>query len=108
MIHDNVLVAHELMHYLYSSKNSPNKGCVVKLDMSKAYDRVKWSFLENVMKNMGFSSAWVNKIMDCVCTVRYRAIRINPMSLFRRGVSFKGTRFLLTCFFFVWMPCLVC
>lgn len=72
MIHDNVLVAHELMHYLYSSKNSPNKGCVVKLDMSKAYDRVERRLLENVMIKMGFSSVWVNKIMDCVCTVRYR------------------------------------
>ncbi|KAK5812334.1 hypothetical protein PVK06_027763 [Gossypium arboreum] len=35
MIHDNVLVAHTLMHYLRSSKNGPNKGCVVKLDMRK-------------------------------------------------------------------------
>ncbi|KAA3468129.1 reverse transcriptase [Gossypium australe] len=36
MIHDNVIIAHELVHYLRSSKNGPNKGCVVKLDMSKA------------------------------------------------------------------------
>ncbi|KAG8472680.1 hypothetical protein CXB51_034614 [Gossypium anomalum] len=41
MIHDNVLVAHKLMHYLRSSKNGPKKGCMVKLDMSKAYDRVE-------------------------------------------------------------------
>ncbi|XP_012442051.2 uncharacterized protein LOC105767072 [Gossypium raimondii] len=72
MIHDNVLVAHELMHYLRSSKNGPNKGCVIKLDMSKAYDRVEWSFLEKVLLKMGFSNAWVVKIMDCVCSVRYR------------------------------------
>ncbi|XP_017609264.1 uncharacterized protein LOC108455176 [Gossypium arboreum] len=26
MIHDNVLITHELMHYLRSSKNGPNKG----------------------------------------------------------------------------------
>ncbi|XP_016730108.1 uncharacterized protein [Gossypium hirsutum] len=70
MIHGNVLVTHELMHYLCSSKNSPNKGCVVKLDMSKAYDRVEWSFLEKVMIKMGFSNVWISKIMDCVCTIR--------------------------------------
>ncbi|KAH1033131.1 hypothetical protein J1N35_045305 [Gossypium stocksii] len=46
MIHDNVLVAHVLMHYLRSSKNGPNKGCVVKLDMGNTYNRVEWSFLE--------------------------------------------------------------
>ncbi|KAK5802895.1 hypothetical protein PVK06_030524 [Gossypium arboreum] len=60
------------MHYLRSSKNGPNKGCVVKLDMSKAYDRVEWSFLEKVMTKMGFSNVWISRIMDCVCTVQYR------------------------------------
>ncbi|KAH1097708.1 hypothetical protein J1N35_014629 [Gossypium stocksii] len=41
MIHDNILIAHELMHYLQSSKNNPNKGFAIKLDMSKAYDYVE-------------------------------------------------------------------
>ncbi|XP_016743147.1 uncharacterized protein [Gossypium hirsutum] len=52
MIHDNVLVAHELMHYLRSLKNGPNKGCVIKLDISKAYDQVELCFLEKVMIRM--------------------------------------------------------
>lgn len=54
MIHDNVLIAHELMHYLLSSKNGPNKGFVAKLDMSKAYDKVEWNFLEMLLIKMGF------------------------------------------------------
>ncbi|KAK5833740.1 hypothetical protein PVK06_017594 [Gossypium arboreum] len=70
MIHDNVLVAHGLMHYLRSSKNGPNKGCAIKLDKSKAYDWVEWSFLEKVMIRMDFSRVWVKKIMNCVSTVR--------------------------------------
>lgn len=37
-IHDNILIAHDLMHYLQSLKNDSNKGFVVKIDMSKAYD----------------------------------------------------------------------
>ncbi|XP_016676373.2 uncharacterized protein [Gossypium hirsutum] len=90
MIHENILVAHELMHYLRSSKNGPNKGCVVKLDMSKAYDRVEWSFLEKVLKKMGFSHIWINKIMDYVCTVRYR-VKCNTI-LFDIIVPERGLR----------------
>ncbi|KAA3476979.1 reverse transcriptase [Gossypium australe] len=66
MIHDNFLIAHELLHYLQSSKNGPNKGLVVKLNMSKAYDRVEWDFLEAVMLKMGFSNNWCNNLLSVV------------------------------------------
>lgn len=71
MIHDNALIAHELLHYLQSAKNGSNKGFVAKLDMSKTYDRVEWNVLEAVMNHMGFSTQWILKIMKNVRSVRY-------------------------------------
>ena len=35
----------------------------LKVDMSKAYDRVEWDFLERIMLRMGFHERWVNLIM---------------------------------------------
>ena len=39
--------------------------------MSKVYDRVKWDFLESLMRRMGFNERWVDLIMTCVRTVTY-------------------------------------
>jgi hypothetical protein len=48
----------------------------LKLDMSKAYDRVQWSFLENMMRRLGFDELWIRLIMECVTTVKYR-VKVN-------------------------------
>ncbi|KAL4352786.1 hypothetical protein GQ457_06G015250 [Hibiscus cannabinus] len=89
LISDNILVAHELIHYLCSSKNGPNKGAALKLDMEKAFDRVEWTFLRSVLLRMGFHSDWVTLIMDCVSTVTFR-VRINgrlsPVIIPQRGL----------------------
>ncbi|XP_075665201.1 uncharacterized protein LOC142634832 [Castanea sativa] len=45
LITDNVLVAHELMNHINKKKKGRMGEITLKLDMSKAYDRVEWGCL---------------------------------------------------------------
>lgn len=66
LITDNALVAFELFHYMRTRGPSSRPLMSLKPDMAKAYDRVEWSFLENMLLKLGFLPAWVSLVMACV------------------------------------------
>lgn len=59
----------------------------LKLDMSKAYDRVEGRFLEAMMEKTSFVRYWISMIMRCISIVRY-LVNING----HLGSSFTASR----------------
>lgn len=62
---DNIVVVQEAVHSM--RKKQGQKGwMLLKLDLEKAYDRVRWDFLEDTLRVAGLPEAWVRRIMECV------------------------------------------
>lgn len=49
LISDNIMIAYEAHHYLKRKTQGQEGVVALKLDMSKAYDRVEWKCLEKIM-----------------------------------------------------------
>ncbi|XP_010481107.1 PREDICTED: uncharacterized protein LOC104759943 [Camelina sativa] len=101
MITDNILIAHELIHSLHTKK-LVKPFIATKLDISKAFDKVEWSFIEAVMRRMGFSDLWCKWIMKCITTVSYSVFingqpvgQIKPQRVIRQGDPISPCVYLL-------------
>uniref|UniRef100_A0A2N9G6M3 Reverse transcriptase domain-containing protein n=1 Tax=Fagus sylvatica TaxID=28930 RepID=A0A2N9G6M3_FAGSY len=74
LISDNILIAFETLHHMHQMRQGQQGYMALKLDMSKAYDRVEWVFLEKIMLTMGFHRKWVALMMECVRSVSYSVL----------------------------------
>jgi mannosylglycoprotein endo-beta-mannosidase len=56
---EGVVILHETIHELHTKKLD---GVLFKIDFEKAYDKVKWSFLQQTLRMKGFATQWCSLI----------------------------------------------
>ncbi|KAL8139423.1 LOW QUALITY PROTEIN: hypothetical protein V2J09_005444 [Rumex salicifolius] len=62
---DNIVIVQEAVHSM--RRKQGRKGwMLLKLDLEKAYDRIRWDFLEDTIRATGLPTTWVGWIMECV------------------------------------------
>lgn len=75
-----IVIVAEVIHSIATSKD---KAMLIKLDMEKAYDRVKWSFLQKILLAFGFCTKWIDWIMSYVSSTSFSfLINGEPSNLF--------------------------
>eukprot|EP00253_Pinus_taeda_P017716 PITA_17716 len=65
---DGLVVTQEVIHSLKVKKQ---KGMMIKLDMSKAYDRLSWNYLGKVLESFGFSRRWIDWIHSLISSPNF-------------------------------------
>lgn len=60
---DNIIQAHEVVHSLTNKRKA---GMIMQLDISKAYDKVNWTYIKKVLSAYGFDHNWIRWVMALV------------------------------------------
>lgn len=66
-IHDNIIIAQEMIHSMRRMR--AKKGfMLIKVNLEKAYDGLKWGFIHNTLLELRLPESMVKTIMDCITT----------------------------------------
>jgi hypothetical protein len=65
---DGIILSHEVIHSLKSTKTP---GMLLKLDLSKAFDRLSWEYIEKTLLAFGFSQDWVRWILSLLSSTLF-------------------------------------
>ena len=60
---EEVIILHKVLHDLRVKKQ---KGVILKLDFEKAYVKVNWDFLVQVLERKNFSDKWISWIKQII------------------------------------------
>jgi hypothetical protein len=65
---DSIILAHEVIHSLRSTKT---QGMLLKLHLSKSFDKINWGYLQSTLLAFDFDLSWVSWIVNLTSSVLF-------------------------------------
>lgn len=69
LITDNIILAADVLHQIHGQRHTNKKLAALKIDFSKAFDRLSWDFISTILLRMGFPRRWIQMITQYIFTV---------------------------------------
>nr|GFA49705.1 RNA-directed DNA polymerase, eukaryota [Tanacetum cinerariifolium] len=60
---DGPFILNEIVHWC---KNKKKQSMIFKVDFKKAYDSVRWDFIDDIFRRFGFEDKWCKWIQSCL------------------------------------------
>jgi len=86
-IHEAIGTAQEVLQSLHNQKG---KGMIMKVDLTKDFDRVNWLYLRMLLTHLGFSFIFIKWIMGCITNIPFSVLVNGSASPF--FISTRGLR----------------
>lgn len=70
---DNVIIAQEIFHSM-RSKGGKKGWMAIKIDLEKAYDRLRWDFVKDTIEDIGYPDSLVQLIWHCISSTTMQVL----------------------------------
>lgn len=98
-IHEAIGSAQEAIHSIWTKRL---KSILLKIDLSKAFDRVSWLYIKMILIHLGFPHPLINWIMACITSPTYSILLNGAASHFFHSERGLRQGYPLSLFFFSW------
>lgn len=71
LITNNIIMANEIMHFMKGRGRGQEGHAALKIYIAKAYDKLEWDYMANMMRALGFCERLIELVMMCVMTISF-------------------------------------
>nr|GEX39235.1 RNA-directed DNA polymerase, eukaryota, reverse transcriptase zinc-binding domain protein [Tanacetum cinerariifolium] len=87
-IMDGPFILNEIVHWC---KNKKKQSMTFKVDFEKAYDSVRWDFIDDILRRFGFGEKWCKWIQSCLYSSRGSAMCNQRRREFKCGSTVESS-----------------